>query len=174
LESSETSNVGGSLNGAATACRLGDDASRRQYRSILSFGTGALPDNAVITSVTLKIKQAGVVGTNPFSTLGNILVDIRTGAFSSSAALQLNDFQAAASKNGALTFTNSPVSGWYSKALTSTNFSYINKAGVTQFRLSFAKDDNNNAVADYLTFYSGDFTTTPGNRPVLIITYYLP
>jgi hypothetical protein len=44
---------------------------------------------------------------------------------------------------------------------------------VTQFRLRFAKDDNNNHVADYLIFYSGNATTASA-RPTLIIKYRIP
>jgi hypothetical protein len=66
------------------------------------------------------------------------------------------------------------VNGWYSKALSSSNFVYINLTGLTQFRLRFATDDNNNLVADYLMFYSGNYTTTPSYRPVLVIKYHLP
>jgi Fe2+ transport system protein FeoA len=40
-------------------------------------------------------------------------------------------------------FSNSSLNGWYSKAFNSTNFTYINLLGVTQFRLRFSKDDNN-------------------------------
>ena len=43
----------------------------------------------------------------------------------------------------------------------------------TQFRLCFATDDNNK-VADYLTFYSDDYATNTSYRPVLVITYSVP
>ena len=33
----------------------------RQYRGILSFNTASLPDNAIILSAVLKIKQSGAV-----------------------------------------------------------------------------------------------------------------
>ncbi len=174
LESSETSSAGGSINSNATTFRLGDDASRRQYRSVLSFATGALPDNAVITSVTLKIRKAGQAGTNPFTTLANIAVDARTGVFGNSASVETGDFQAAASQNTVLLLTDNPSANWYSKAMNSTNFGTINKTGSTQFRLRFQKDDNNNQTADYLTFFSGDYTTTASYQPVLIVQYHLP
>lgn len=170
MESTETSGVGGSTNSSTTALVVGDDVSRRQYRGILSFDTSGLPDNAVITSITLRFKYAGVVGTNPFSTLGNLLVDVRTGTFYSSIGLQKEDFQAASSKSSVLSFTNSTVDGWYSKAFASTNFGYINKTGVTQFRLRFATDDNGNNSNDYLKIYSGN----SGAPPELIIIYYVP
>ena len=150
---------------------LGDDVANRQYRAVLSFNT-SLPGNAVIASVTLKIKRAGLVGANPFGTLGNILVDIRKGGFSVNPALQAADFQGVASKNVALGFTNTLAGGWYAKALSPANFGFINKAGITQFRLRFAVDDNNNHVADYLKLYSSN--APAGSRPQLVIKYTVP
>ncbi len=173
LESSELSGVGGSLNSTASTFTLGDDASRRQYRAILSFNTASLPDNAVIAGVTFKIRKAGPTPTNPFSMLGNIVVDVRKGAFSNNGALQLGDFQALANKNAVMTFTSTLTNGWYDTRLASGNFTYINKLGPTQFRLRFARDDDNDAVADYLRLYSGNYTS-PSYRPTLVITYYVP
>src|SRR5215216_3409862 len=100
LETSENSNQGGGINAGAVTFLLGDTVTRRQYRVILSFNTSSLPDNAIITGVTLKIKKQSLTGTNPFTTHGKIAVDIRQGAFSNNAALQPSDFQAVASKPG--------------------------------------------------------------------------
>jgi hypothetical protein len=175
LESSETSNLGGIANSTAMTLPVGDNVANKQYRAVLSFGTGALPDNAVITSVTLKIRKSGQVGTNAFSTLGGIAVDIMKGPFSGNAALQPADFQAVPSKSAALTMSDNPVSGWYSRALSSSSFGYINLTGMTQFRLRFVTDDNNNAAPDFVAFYSGNYVpTTADYRPLLIITYSLP
>ena len=173
LESSETSNAGGAMNSAAMVFYLGDDASNRQYRAILSFNTSGLPDHAVITSAVLKIKKQGMFGTDPFTTHGNILVDVRKGAFGDNNALQLLDFQAAASKNAAGSIKNTPSSGWYSVTFNSSAFTYINLTSVTQFRLRFQKDDNDDFGADYLKFNSGNEWTEP-NRPLLTIQYYVP
>ena len=151
---------------------LGDNAANKQYRAILSFNTAGLPDNAIITSVTLRIKQQGVpVGANPFLSMGNLLVDIKKGNFGT-AALQAADFQTLASKNGALTFINHPVSGWYTWAMATTSFPFVNKVGNTQFRLHFAIDDNNNRLPNYLKFFSGNAPLA--SQPVLIIQYYIP
>ncbi|MGE5252038.1 MAG: hypothetical protein ACM3QS_17675 [Bacteroidota bacterium] len=174
LESSESSGQGGALNAVGPALPVGDDALDRQYVSIVSFNTGALPDTAVITGVTLRLRGAGVVGTNPFSTHGSLMVDVRKGPFSSNAALQVQDFQAPASRNGVMILANNPVNGWYIKALASTNFVYINKTGVTQFRLRFSMGDNGDLSGDYLKFYSGNYLTTPSYRPVLAVKYYVP
>jgi hypothetical protein len=172
LESTRTSSKGGSLNRGATTLRVGDDAANRQYRTILSFNTSSLPDNAIITKVTLRVRSAGIIGANPFNTHGNLLVDIRRGAFSGSAALQLIDFQAAASKSNIGNVPKTPVNGWYVKTWTSGISSYIHKKGITQLRLRFYKGDNGDSGADFLKLYSGD--AGAASRPQLIIEYRLP
>jgi len=50
---------------------------------------------------------------------------------------------------------------------------YINKKGLTQFRVRFARDDNYDGGADYVLFWSGD-AGKKWMRPVLIVTYYVP
>ena len=172
LESAETSGQGGNINSAAAILNLGDDAANRQYRAILSFDTSLLPDNAVITSALLKFKYAGLAGTNPFTTHGNILADVCNCEFSNNAALQPEDFQAQADKNNILTFTKNKVDGWYSQAFDPSDYGYINLDGLTQFRLSFETDDNNDLGADLLKIYSSNSDTQ--NRPRLIIQYYIP
>ncbi len=172
LESTETSGVGGTMNNTATQLYIGDNATNRQYRSILSFDTSAMPNNAVVTKVTLKFKHIGFTGTSPFTTHGNLVVDVRKGVFSNNAILQLNDFKAAASKNNALAYSSALVNNWYSKSFNAANFQYINLLGVTQFRLRFAKDDNNDNGADFLKIYSGN--AGAANRPQLVIEYYVP
>ncbi|HEY5902393.1 MAG TPA: DNRLRE domain-containing protein, partial [Anaerolineales bacterium] len=173
LESSETSGTGGSINASATQFYLGDDSANRQYRSILSFNTSGLPDNAVILSATLKIKSAGVQGTSPFTTQGKLFGDVRLGSFNGSSALQTADFQAPSSRDALLTISSTPSSGWYSGKMISAGLGYINRTGPTQIRLRFALDDNDDRAADYMKFYSGNYGTQAA-RPVLIIVYYVP
>jgi CSLREA domain-containing protein len=175
LESTETSGVGGTKNNIAANLYIGDNAANKQYRAILSFDTSALsslPDDAIITSVTLWFKDAGKSGTLPFLTHGKLLVDVKTVNFGSTAALELADFKATASKSAALSFTktNLDPSGWYSQAFLPGDFVYINREGMTQFRLRFTKDDNNDFGADYLKIVSGD--GDPYLVPQLLIDYY--
>jgi len=61
---------------------------------------------------------------------------------------------------------------WHTLNLAAANFGYINKTGMTQFRLRFAKQDNGDNGEDYVNFYSGNAGTS--NRPKLTITYYVP
>jgi hypothetical protein len=127
-----------------------------------------------ITGVTLKIRQQAIVGGgNPVTMFQGFMVDIKNGTFGTSA-LQVTDFQAAASKSYG-PFTAALVGGWYSINLTSAK-AYVNKlstlSGLTQIRLRFKLDDNNNAVANYLSLYSGSAPVS--SRPQLIIQYYVP
>ncbi len=68
-----------------------------------------------------------------------------------------------------------PVSNWYSINLTGGS-TFINKlasgSGLTQIRLRFKLDDNNNAIANYLALYSGN--APMAHRPQLVIAYYVP
>jgi hypothetical protein len=164
--------VGGTLNSTATSFRLGDDAANRQYRAILHFDTSYLPDTAVITKATLKIKRQGLVGANPFSILGDLRVDTQKPYFGTTPGLMLTDFQAVAGKSNVATFNIMPISSWYNAALNAVGRAYINRVGTTQFRLYFATDDNNNKSADYMQFFSGDYIAS--ERPTLILEYYVP
>ena len=172
LESGENTGVGGTLNTANSMFFVGDNAQNKQYRGVLSFDTSSIPDNATITSVTLKLRYAGVAGTNPFNTHGPLFVDILTGAFGGNNGLQIGDFEAASSADSVMNIANAPVANWYSSTLGSGNFGLINLAGVTQLRLHFSTDDNNDSGADYLKFYSGNAFAS--YRPQLIIVYTVP
>jgi len=171
LESSESSNKGGTLNNTATLLYVGDDAQDKQYKSILSFDTSSLPNNAKVKSVKLKIKVQGFVGGNMFTptkTLGNLLVDISKTGFGANANLALADFQSAASGN-AMGVLGSASTGWQTITLKSAAYDFVNLTGKTQFRLRFQKDDNDDAGADYLKIYSGN--APAASRPQLIVEY---
>jgi hypothetical protein len=171
-ESTEFSNVGGAMNSTNTTFALGDDGANRQFRAILSFNTASIPDTATITSVKLKIERQGLAGTNPFTTHGALRIDIRKPFFGAASTLALSDFQAGATKLNAGQFSSTPVSGGsaYQAVLPSTSFQYINKTGLTQFRLRFTLDDNNDFGPDNMRFFSGDYSVV-SERPELEVQY---
>lgn len=172
LESNKGSGKGGSVNISSTALYIGDNATDRQYRAILSFDTSTLPTGAIVTGVIIRLKSQRFVGANPFTILGNLQVDIRAGPFGDDPSLQTDDFQAVASQSNLGKIPKTPVNGWYSATWTSRIIPYINMNGLTQLRLRFNKSNNNNFRADYMKFYSGEVSSA--NRPQLIIYYYLP
>ncbi len=175
LESSETSNVGGSLNATASttsALRAGDDGSNRQYKTVVSFDTSAIPDGATILSATLRLRRGTVAGTNPFTTHGTCWVDVQSGGgFSGSTTLQTGDFQATATAVQAASLSNAANNlDWSTGSLNAAGLAAINKTGTTQLRVYFALDDDNDRSADYIGYYSGD-NGTAANRPQLVVTY---
>jgi hypothetical protein len=176
LESSETSNQGGAVNTIATLLYVGDNAQNQQYRSILSFDTSSLPDDAVITKVQLKIRHNGFAGTNmftPVKTHNNLVVDIRQPYFGANPSLLSTDFQAASSKNTVGVLTYAPTPGWYTIALNETSFPFVDLSGTTQLRLRFQVDDDDDLQTDILKILSGNATNI-SDRPALIVEYYVP
>ena len=172
LEQDEDSGKGGTFDATATTGRLGDDAADRQYRSILHFDTATLPDDAVITGVTLRIKRRSITGTNPFTTHGLLTVDAKTGAFHDNPVLERSTSRPSAA--GAMWAGSSrPRRGLVPGAAAGRSYPLINLTGTTQFRLRFATDDNDDQGADYLSFYTGNASPWPTGRE-LIVTYYLP
>jgi hypothetical protein len=174
LETGLNTNKGGTSDSRAATLRLGDDANRSQYRSILSFNTSNLPDTAVITKVTLKIKQEKIFGGgNPVTTFGGFLADVRLGLFGKST-LEPTDWQSKPNKTVG-PFKPTLTAGWYTLDLTAAN-AYINKlptnSGQTQIRLRFKVKYTNNSIANTLTLFSGN--AGAANRPVLTIQYYVP
>lgn len=172
LESSETSKTGRTLDKQSTTVNAGDDQRDRQYRTILSFNTGSLPNNAVIVSAQLKVKRQGMEGVDPFGTHGALVVEIRNGVFGSSTELQAGDFSALAGTGALRDPFTALTSSWYSAELSNTNLALINKIGRTQFRLFFSRDDDDDLSADYVKFFSGN--SSDANMPELVITYYVP
>lgn len=173
IESNETSGIGLIKNSTLPYIKVGDDEKKRQARSILSFDTSALPDTAVVTYAVIKVKLDRIVGqTTIFTAFGGLKADIRKPYFGTGLTLLSSDFKAVASRQFVGTFRSKPVAGWYSVRLRTTAFPYFNQTGFTQFRLRFAKDDDNDTVADYVRFYSGN--SILANKPILVIRYYIP
>ncbi len=129
----------------------------------------------MITSVLLRVRKSTVVGGgDPLSMFAGFMADVRKGFFGSNAGLQAEDFQSPAGKTvGPL--SPALISSWYSLNLTSAK-TLINKlagsGGLTQIRLRFRLDDNNNAIDNYLRLYSGNAAAAA--RPQLIVQYYVP
>jgi hypothetical protein len=168
LETGEKTGLGGAKNATAATFNLGDDANNKQYLAILHFDT-TLPKGAIVTAATLKIKKMEQVGTaiNLFTHFGSLWVDTKKPSFGV-PALAIDDFQATGAKNIAK-FGVTPVNNWYSAAIGKA---YINTTGSTQFRLHFNLDDNNDFLANYLKFYSGN--AVAALRPLLVIQYHVP
>lgn len=173
LESNETAGVGGSISAAASApgaLRVGDDDQDRQYEAVLSFNTASIPNGATILSATVRLLRGSLTGTDPFTTHGTCWVDVQKGGLSGSPALQKGDFQAPATVSRAASLTAAAGNGaWSEASLDAAGLAAINKTGVTQLRIYFNLDDDDNNGNDFIGYYSGE--AAPANRPRLVVTY---
>lgn len=177
LESRETSSIGGSFDKDSKTFNLGADAVRKQYRGILSFNTGNIPDDATITSIILKVRRKAVVGWgNPVTTFQGFMVDIKNGFFGPLPGLQKSDFQAPTSAVlGPIILAPTSTSSFYNFNLTNGQAAInklSNNGGLTQIRLRFKLDDNNSTFANYLILYSGNAPV--GFAPQLVVMYAVP
>lgn len=171
-ERGETSNVGQRSNSTGAgnqAIRVGDHQGDQQYKAIVSFDTaGAVPAGCSISSATLQLTRGNIKGTNPFSTFQPLWVDVSDGGFGGNVALAPADFQAAATATQVTSMSSPPSNGSLSTGnLNAAGIAAIT-GGVTQFRLYFQLDDNDNLTRDTLGFRPGENTNTP---PQLVINY---
>ena len=105
-------------------------------------------------------------GLDPFTNgFGACLVDVNSGGFSGSTALQASDFEAAATASGVASMSDpGAVLNWSEGTLNAAGLAAINLSGTTQFRVYFTLDDNDNNADDQAGFYSGD-NATAANHP---------
>jgi len=175
IETNENSGIGTVPNIPGTLLSVGDTAlTDRQTLAIVHFDTSSLPDNAVVTGVTLLLKRSSFLGVNPFITHGDLLVDIASPFFGPEIFLKPGDFEAAASAASVGLFNPVPQPGnWYEAALNTPAFAHLNLFGSTQLRVRFSFDDDDDLRGDLVRFFSGNHFM-PSYRPTLIVEYYVP
>jgi len=174
FETNETSGIGTVPNVPGATLDVGDHLLDRQTLAIVHFDTSSLPDNAVVTGVTLLLKRSSFLGVNPFTTHGDLQVDIASPFFGPEIFLKPGDFEAAAGAASVGIFNPVAQPGnWYEAALNAPAFAHLNLFGSTQLRLRFSLDDNDDMGADLVRFFSGNHVI-PSYRPTLIVEYYVP
>lgn len=175
MEDAQDREMGGSIMGPTdrSELRMGDANQNQQYRSIISFNTRRLSNNAVIVSGYVRLNQEGFVGpVDPFTTHGNLIADMKTGYFGTSETLESVDFQAPATRNNIGFFTLG-LDGWQRLWLRNNTNTLIDLVGDrTQFRLRFTVADNNDFIENYVHFYAG--ANDKQRRPTLTLWYYIP
>ncbi len=184
FESAEESNVGGSILTAADLGGLvefGDTSTDLQVKAILSFDTSLLPDDAEVIDAILRVQLAHVEDgdgddRNPMVSLAPCKIDVKLGAFGSSAVLEPMDFEAPASASAVSPFGYASLSGEWSEAnlLYDANPNLppphrVNETGLTQIRIFCTVGDDDDARDDLMQYFAGN--TPPSHRPQLIVTY---
>jgi len=160
-------------NNSSSGLRVGDESRNYTYRSILSFDTSSLPDNAVVVSAKLELRRGSTTGSNPWPLLGNVIISLKKGFFGGSAQLGTDDFGAAPDFAQGGSFGNLGGSGTlYSIPLASQGVGFVNLQGRTQLRLGFATPTNNDGKNSFAGFYPGEASTR--DRPRLRVVYQAP
>ena len=151
--------------------RVGDGGVGQSYKGILSFDTSAIPDDAVINSLSLYIIRKGSNATNPFTSgaIGAATLEIKNGTFGT-INIENSDFSATADANNAGCFQGSVTANGFALRidLNEAGIAAINKTGNTQFRISFP---NTNASADYIDFNTGNATVDTNITTVGLAEY---
>ena len=175
LEQSENASVGNRINnvgGGSGSLRFGDNGADRQYKSIISFDTSALPVNAVITDVRLELTRGVTRGVNAFDSHGNALIEMKKGYFGTSKDLESSDFESEADLVASAFIENQGERNTRYAINLDDEGGFINPTGHTQFRLSFTQDDNDNRGNDWVGFYSAR-NVNSSRHPALVIEYTL-
>ncbi len=174
IESSATSSVGGSNDNTTSQFFVGDTSANAQIRGIISFDTSSLPNNAIIQSAEIRIREWSQIGNDNPLDGSNLRFDI-ADKFGTAYSLQDADFEATPDGDTIAIVSQGSTpdgSGWYSTFINATGRGLIDLTYITQFRLRFGDPDNGDNANDYIKFYSGDYSG--GSHPELIITYTLP
>ncbi|HIJ67028.1 MAG TPA: hypothetical protein HPP51_01920 [Planctomycetes bacterium] len=157
-----------------SALRLGDYYTfNESYRTVLSFDTSFIPDDARVISATLELTRTSVNNLNPFDWAGDCLIDITSPYFGSDPNLTPEDWGAPAAAVAVASFPEDPGAFM---PMVSTKFDIdgrmnINKFGKTQLRVYFTTPTNGDYTSDYISFYSGDWDLEENVRPKLTIRY---
>lgn len=136
-----------------------------ETKGIFSFNTDFIPDNKIIKKASLFFKCKNIEKLYPLNTpfLQTFRLDIKTGTFGSEA-IEASDFNEVATMNDVACFAGKLRGIDYALRadIRDEDLQYINKTGITQFRLEVS--DSN-----LITFFNGDTTAFEG--PYLDIYY---
>lgn len=151
--------IGNSTNNGGI--RVGDDggccpwsSTTNDYRGILSFDTGALPDNAEITGASLYLIRSSE-NDNPFKKGDrNPILDIKNGHFGASSGLEVVDGTEAASASNVGCFHGEADADNHAVRIdiSPAGLAQFNTTGTTQFRFYFDVADWS---VEYVNFFDG-------------------
>jgi Thrombospondin type 3 repeat len=147
------------------------------YRPVVSFDTSSIDDSATIlsASVTMSPQQPSVSGSVGAGTsFTTISVKMKTGSFGS-AGLQGTDYSA--TETGTLSSSlGFPTVGTdqapRSVSLSGTELTWINKTGLTEFRLQFNNEWDGDSTSDQVIWRGGE--AGEGICPTLTVTWTAP
>lgn len=176
--------IEGPVNTKASTFDVGDGSDNWGRRGVLSFDTSGVPANATITAAYLRLTRSTAAGnTTP---LGRLILDMGPngappargggGAYiGPNALLEPIDYllEAALNLDVAPSFPVPAANNYTSFAYVDSAFyDAIDRTGLTQFRVRFENESDDDNQNDFISFHSGDSTSSVV-RPELVIEYYV-
>jgi len=144
---------------------VGKNNAQANAKGIFTFNTSSIPANKKVKKAVLFIKAKTIKRPYPTSVTfpQNFVLEIKNGSFGNDV-IESSDYASIASMTDIACFAGNIRGNDYTlrAELSEDALQYINKNGITQFRLSIT-DDN------LITFYNGD--TTGFESPYLDLYY---
>jgi hypothetical protein len=153
--------------------QVGDDSANWQNRAVFSFDTSGIPDDATVTTVTLRLTRASAAGN--VAPLGRLLLDMGDSLIGSTAALDTFDYDdaSAAALDVAPSFPLPGGNNFTTFATVDAAYNgLVDLEGKTQLRVRFETNTDSDNLADYIAFHTGE--ALAHYKPELIVEYGLP
>ncbi len=155
-----------------TSLMVGKGFEGKQYQSILAFDTSGLPEQAIITSVKLKLKVTGVTGFNLVKHQNKLILDLCSSRGQEGArhlTMELSNGLNCIDNVG--NFEKDTNDSWYTVDLHQDAIHSFDLSGITRFRLRISNIENMRTERAYALFDRGISDISDG--PVLLVRYTL-
>ncbi|HPH02715.1 MAG TPA: DNRLRE domain-containing protein [Spirochaetota bacterium] len=162
----------GRIDTTAAVVSIGDDASDKILRAILSFNVSSIPSGSTIYSATLHVYQTNGSSGNSYGTNNLDAVFVDCISFTTFSA-QLYEPTSVVTANFATLSTNFVPNSWQSVNATTCLRDELEqrRTGRLQFKLYHHIEKDNDSTEDSDAWVMGDAVT---NRPCLVVTYTRP
>ena len=155
--------------------KIGKDRMLKEHKGILSFNTKNIPDDAIITGISIFITRKKIEGNNPLKSVfpHNAKIDIMNGPINGLLP-EAEDFSVRMDMEDVGCFVGQANRNNYSTRidLQSDAFSFLNKTGITQFRISYNSTIQN--TASLVKYYNGGAIDEEPLAAHMDIHYELP
>ncbi|MEN9867973.1 MAG: hypothetical protein RL748_3563, partial [Pseudomonadota bacterium] len=131
---------------------IGRGADGKCNRSVLSFDTSAIPDDATITRAYVTVHYNTNAGNPWASPAGNsLVVDVKSGAYGATPNTESGDWAAAAGASNVASIARFTSGAKQSADFSAQGLAAIAKSGITQLKLRFASDQTSSSLYLFIT-----------------------
>ncbi len=160
------------INTDETSLIAGKGLGGKQYRSILAFDTSGLPEQAIITSVKLKLKMTGITGLNLANHQNKLVLDLCTSRGQEAArhlTIELSNGLTCIDDVGSV--GKNTNDGWHTVDLHQDAIHSLDLKGIIRFRVGISGVEGMRTKRAYALFDRG--IPNGSNSPVLLVRYKL-